>query len=72
MNRQDIETAAARFRADARQFIRRTPLWQLPGSALGLAGGEVWLKLEQLQASGSFKARGAYNRLLAHRIPPAA
>jgi len=70
MNRQDIETAAARFRADARQFIRRTPLWQLPGSALGLAGGEVWLKLEQLQASGSFKARGAYNRLLAHRIPP--
>lgn len=71
MNRHDIETAAARFGADARGFIRRTPLWQLPGAAFGLDCPEVWLKLEHLQASGSFKARGMYNRLLAHRIPAA-
>src|SRR3954454_377146 len=26
-------------------------------------GGELWLKLENLQATGSFKARGAVNQL---------
>jgi len=30
---------------------------------------EVWLKLEHLQASGSFKARGMLNRLLSNPIP---
>lgn len=69
MNRQDIATAAARFGADGRHFIRRTPLWPLPGAALGVDCAEVWLKLEQLQVSGSFKARGMYNRLLANPIP---
>ncbi len=29
------------------------------------------LKLEQLQHTGSFKARGAFNRILSHRVPPA-
>ena len=29
-----------------------------------LTGGEVYLKLENLQQSGSFKIRGAYNRIL--------
>jgi threonine dehydratase len=67
--RGDIEAAAARLRADPRAFIRRTPLWQLPGSAFGIECAEVWLKLEHLQVSGSFKARGVYNRLLAHPIP---
>jgi threonine dehydratase len=69
MNSHDIEAAAARFGSDGRGFIRRTPLWQLPGSAFGLECAEVWLKLEHLQAGGSFKARGMYNRLLANRIP---
>nr|WP_238344229.1 threonine/serine dehydratase [Ramlibacter lithotrophicus] len=49
--------------------MRRTPLWKLPGAALGVACAEVWLKLEHLQASGSFKARGMLNRLLANPIP---
>lgn len=71
MNRADIEAAAERFATDGRGFIRRTPLWKLPGSALGVACAEVWLKLEQLQVSGSFKARGMYNRLLANPIPDA-
>jgi threonine dehydratase len=69
MDRHAIEMAAARLRADGRGFIRRTPLWQLPGAAFGVDCAEVWLKLEHLQVSGSFKARGMYNRLLAHPIP---
>jgi threonine dehydratase len=50
-------------------FLRQTPLWRLPGSALGVGCGEVWLKLEHLQVGGSFKARGMLNRLLANPMP---
>jgi threonine dehydratase len=66
--RAEIEAAALRFR-DNPPFLRRTPLWKLPGEALGLRCAEVWLKLEQLQVGGSFKARGMLNRLLANPIP---
>ncbi len=52
-------------------FLRETPLWRLPGSALGVNCAEVWLKLEHLQVSGSFKGRGMLNRLLAQPVPPA-
>jgi threonine dehydratase len=69
LNRSDIDAAAARFATDGRGFVRRTPLWKLQGRSLGVACAEVWLKLEQLQAAGSFKARGMYNRLLANPIP---
>jgi threonine dehydratase len=65
----DITAAAERFRTDGRGFIRRTPLWKLPGAALGISCAEIWLKLEHQQVSGSFKARGMYNRLLANPIP---
>jgi len=69
--RADIEAAASRFAERVPGFLRETPLWKLPGSAFGLAtpGVEVWLKLEHLQTSGSFKARGMMNRLLANDIP---
>lgn len=65
----DIEAAAARIAP----HVRRTPLWLLRSGELGLPGAdfEVWLKLEQLQVSGSFKARGMFNRLLANDIPTA-
>lgn len=69
--RTQIEAAAQRFREDPRAFVRRTPLWKLPGPALGVDCAEAWLKLEHLQVGGSFKARGMYNRLLANRIPDA-
>ncbi|HVZ45471.1 MAG TPA: threonine/serine dehydratase [Ramlibacter sp.] len=69
MNRAEIERAAKRYREGRPHFIRRTPLWKLPGAALGVDCREVWLKLEHLQASGSFKARGMLNRLLANEIP---
>jgi threonine dehydratase len=71
LNREDIEDATRRFRADDSRFIRHTPLWRLPGSAFGVECAEIWLKLEHLQVSGSFKARGMYNRLLAQAIPAA-
>jgi len=69
LSRADIERAAQRFEGDYAHFIRRTPLWKLPGKALGVSNDEVWLKLEHLQASGSFKARGMLNRLLSNPIP---
>lgn len=69
MNRAAIAQAADRFTRDYPHFIRRTPLLKLPGKALGVPNEEVWLKLEHLQAGGSFKARGMLNRLLANRIP---
>lgn len=69
MNRAEIEAAARRFGQGHGHFIRQTPLWRLPGAALGVECREVWLKLEQLQTSGSFKARGMLNRLLANLIP---
>ena len=67
----DISGAAARIAP----HVHRTPLWRLPSSALQLPEGapafEAWLKLEHLQRSGSFKARGMFNRLLSHHIPAA-
>lgn len=71
MNRAEIESTRRRFAARPGQFLRETPLWKLPGAALGVEGAEVWLKLEHLQVGGSFKARGMLNRLLANDIPAA-
>lgn len=64
-----IAAASARLASEFPHFIRRTPLWKLPGRALGLDCEEVWLKLEHLQTSGSFKARGMLMRLLSNPIP---
>ncbi|MGH6638037.1 MAG: threonine/serine dehydratase [Polaromonas sp.] len=65
-----IESCLRLFNKDYSHFIRKTPLWKLPGKALGVACAEVWLKLEHLQTGGSFKARGMLNRLLSNTIPP--
>ncbi|GAA4245795.1 serine/threonine dehydratase [Dactylosporangium darangshiense] len=52
VDRTDIEAAAARIGG----YIRHTPSYEVrPG---------LWFKLELLQHSGSFKARGAFNRIL--------
>jgi threonine dehydratase len=69
VNRGEIEVAAQRLRAQP-GFLLETPLWKLRAAVFGVPGAEVWLKLEQLQVGGSFKARGMMNRLLANRIPP--
>jgi threonine dehydratase len=45
-----------------RRLTRVTPL--VPAPALGRrTGADVWLKLENLQRTGSFKTRGAYYRI---------
>jgi threonine dehydratase len=72
VNRSEIESASRRIGAGNKAFLRETPLWKLPGSALGVGCAEVWLKLEHLQVGGSFKARGMLNRLLANPMPEAA
>jgi threonine dehydratase len=68
---EDITEAATRIAP----HVHETPLWRLPSAAFGLPAGspafEVTLKLEHLQRSGSFKARGMFNRLLANSIPAA-
>ena len=64
---ETIRAAAARIAGD----VRHTPLWRLPGAALGLPCAEVWLKLEQLQLGGSFKARGMFNRMRSLPVPAA-
>ncbi len=69
INRSQIESALQRFDACHRHFLHETPLFKAPGSAFGIDCAEIWLKLEQLQMSGSFKARGMLNRLLSNPIP---
>jgi threonine dehydratase len=49
--------------------IRRTPIVAISGADFGLSPFSLTLKLEQLQHSGSFKARGAFANLLT-RHPP--
>lgn len=68
-DRYQIESCQRRFQEGYSHFIRQTPVWKLPGKSLGVDCAEVWLKLEQLQTSGSFKARGMLNRLLSNPIP---
>ncbi len=46
-----------------RPMVRRTPVVEIAGGDLGVAG-RVLLKLELLQHTGSFKARGALNAVL--------
>jgi len=60
----DIEAAALRLAP----YVRRTPVLPLHPDELGFA---ATLKLEFLQHTGSFKARGAFNTLLTSDVPPA-
>lgn len=60
VSHSDVVAAAGRIRGHA----VRTPL--LRSDVLDeICGGRVWLKPENLQATGSFKFRGAFNRLSA-------
>ena len=50
--------------------IRRTPILRISPAETGLEN-PLTLKLEQLQVTGSFKPRGAFNRMLASPLPAA-
>jgi threonine dehydratase len=65
-DRAAVEEAAGRLIGR----VRETPVVRLETGAFGL-GGRIALKLELLQHSGSFKPRGAFNRVLAAGVPAA-
>lgn len=67
INRERIATTAQLIRS----HIRQTPMIDVDGTAFGLDSINLSLKLELLQHSGSFKARGAFANLLMRAIPPA-
>ncbi|HUC66796.1 MAG TPA: threonine/serine dehydratase [Stellaceae bacterium] len=54
-----------------RRHIRETPVVATTGADFGLADTPLAFKLELLQHSGSFKARGAFANLLTHAVPAA-
>jgi threonine dehydratase len=63
--------AIVEVREVIRPFVRVTPVVEVRGTDLGLGDFSVVLKLELLQHSGSFKARGAFANLLTRKIPAA-
>lgn len=63
--------AIARCELVIRPYIRRTPVIETDGGEFGLPGHTLTLKLELLQHSGSFKARGAFANLLTREVPSA-
>ncbi len=66
VSREDVEDASARVGGR----VRETPIAVLEEGAFGLDAPLI-LKLDLLQHSGSFKARGAFNRILSSSVPPA-
>jgi threonine dehydratase len=54
-----------------RPHVRHTPILEIPGADFGLDSIDVIFKLELLQHSGSFKARGAFSNLLTRTVPSA-
>jgi len=64
VSRADIEAAHQRIAP----YIRETPVIALEPGALGVPTA-LLLKLESLQHTGSFKPRGAFNRLLTSDVP---
>jgi threonine dehydratase len=56
----DVKAAATRIS----KYIRRTPLLRADQCAAPASDADLWLKLECLQPTGSFKVRGATNKLL--------
>lgn len=63
----DWQTEIAAAAERIAPHIRRTPVLSVDMGP----GGPVALKLEQLQHTGSFKARGAFNTLLSMPVPSA-
>jgi threonine dehydratase len=62
-------TEIARTEEIIRPYIRRTPVIEMAGADIGIETRSLCLKLEFLQHSGSFKARGAFANLLTRKIP---
>jgi threonine dehydratase len=66
ISRTEIQDAGRRIA----QHVRRTPVFALEEGAFGL-DAKIFLKLEMLQHTGSFKPRGAFNCILSSNVPNA-
>jgi threonine dehydratase len=66
ISRDDIRAAHVRVAP----HIRATPVVQIEAGGMGVEF-PVWLKLEQVQVTGSFKVRGAFNAMVSQDIPGA-
>ena len=64
-------TEIARCETLIRPYVRRTPVVDIDGADVGLGANKLCIKLELLQHSGSFKARGAFANLLTRKVPAA-
>ncbi len=67
ITRERIAATEARIRP----HVRRTPVLSADAGEFGLPAGELLFKLELLQHSGSFKARGAFANLMLRDVPAA-
>jgi len=67
LTRDDIQAASTRLSSR----VRRTPVIEIGKDQLSPSHPPFWLKLESLQITGAFKARGAMNSLLAETVPNA-
>lgn len=61
--------AIAEMAARLRPHLRHTPIFRTRAEDFGLSGREISFKLEFMQHSGSFKARGAFANLLTRQVP---
>lgn len=66
ISRIEIQDAGRRIA----RYVRRTPEMALEEGAWGI-DARIFLKLENLQHTGSFKPRGAFNCVLSSSVPPA-
>jgi len=67
VDRKSIERVAAIIAP----YVRATPTLEVSGADFGVSSFPLVLKLELLQHSGSFKARGAFANLLLRPLPAA-
>ncbi|MCI0415420.1 threonine/serine dehydratase [bacterium] len=65
MNRDEIRNAEKLIRP----YIRKTPILEISGKEIGCDSNRIFLKLELLQHSGSFKTRGAFANMLMREVP---
>lgn len=68
---QITRQAVADTRALIAPYVRRTPVIEIDAAELDLPTAPLVLKLELMQHSGSFKARGAFASLLRDPVPAA-
>lgn len=67
INREQIKKTETLIRP----YIRETPVAEADGRDFGLGPARLFFKLESLQHTGSFKARGAFANLLMRKVPAA-